>query len=735
MEKQDISVNSIKNTYKKVYNFFFKYFIYIIIWILWIITIINIFSHKNIALEKSEDFIIERARLLWEFNKKTSRQIGDKKIQIHILNWNIKSDRGLLVSNNNLISYDWIILPKNTFIYQTQLLKGAEYFKNTDYDISELENIAKNTIFINLDQIENTTNQYAPLPLKENIENTFYIKCIKQKKLSNLVCNNYINKFLNDFYIYNIDKDYEWLKEVFEILYNTKHKKAFCDWMIKYIIYSNNTSGVLEPIFTKCWEEYIQDFQNFKNFLEIQEQLEKWYITPTLYDNTNLNEYKLISFQQTIYNDLQQNIINSIRIKSYFNYLNNILKNKDSIDTFYIDLSYWFNNNYILNTLNKNKYKFSENKKAEIESIVKNINLINNWDILEWHNWLKKILVNKNLENIQNKETTGHQEQSKLELTLKSIKSLSFLRVISEKFDDEKIKINWYFSIKAKDDNLPIYLWFSTDKNWVLESISINEYKDLNETIKNIIKQKKSTIAEVYQYIQDNINLFISSDNLSTCDLIKGKLKSYQNANKQINRLSVTYCDKNNINIFKEEKEQKQTNKLFYKIILDNFNIKDIEISEPKLEIEIKEYLKDIETNNITIPTIVQEIITYKSNNLNLKQEWTNNIIIAIEDFQNYLQIIPIDISDKNWRIAIEFSIKNIKFTGTYDINNKILYNLSFKYKENENGISKQDLSISNFNLSLTDDNKNEINKFVLSPLNYISNIDKNSVESYQKLH
>ena len=88
--------------------------------------------------------------------------------------------------------------------------------------------------------------------------------------------------------------------------------------------------------------------------------------------------------------------------------------------------------------------------------------------------------------------------------------------------------------------------------------------------------------------------MFISSDNLSTCDLIKGKLKSYQNANKQINRLSVTYCDKNNINIFKEEKEQKQTNKLFYKIILDNFNIKDIEISEPKLEIEIKEYLKDI---------------------------------------------------------------------------------------------------------------------------------------------
>jgi hypothetical protein len=98
-------------------------------------------------------------------------------------------------------------LPKHTFIYQTKSLKDIKYFEDTGYDTNELVNIAKNTIFVNLDQIEKEQNQNPSLPLKENIENTFYIKCIKQKKLFDKICNNYTKNFLNNFYIYNIDQD------------------------------------------------------------------------------------------------------------------------------------------------------------------------------------------------------------------------------------------------------------------------------------------------------------------------------------------------------------------------------------------------------------------------------------------------------------------------------------------------------------------------------------------------
>ena len=347
---------------------------------------------------------------------------------------------------------------------------------------------------------------------------------------------------------------------------------------------------------------------------------------------------------------------------------------------------------------------------------------------------MKILISNKELEKTQVEEIIEPETQSKRDTLIKNLKSLSFLKIINEKLSDEKLKISWYFLINMKEYYLPIYLWFAVNNDGILENINIHDYADLNETAENIITQNNYSIPDIYQYIQDNINLFASNENISTCDLIKSKLENYTETNKQINQLDITYCDKDTINIFKEEKEGENIHKLFYKIILNNFNINKIQISNIELEKEINEYIKDIETNNITIATRIQKIVSYKPEKLNLKQEWSNNIIIAIEDFQNYLQIIPRDIFEIDGEIIVEFNLKNIDFIGTYDLKNKTLYKLSFKYQENANGITQEDLLINNFNLSLTDTNKNEINKFTLNPTNYIRNIDNNSLENYQKL-
>jgi len=144
---------------------------------------------------------------------------------------------------------------------------------------------------------------------------------------------------------------------------------------------------------------------------------------------------------------------------------------------------------------------------------------------------------------------------------------------------------------------------------------------DLNETVGNIIKQKKYTITEIYQYIQSNINIFLSSDIISTCELIKNRIENYKDNNKQINYIELTNCDQENINIIKEEKEDKETIKLFYKIKLNNFNILDIKISDKDLENEILKYLNNINTNHITIPNIIQQIISYKKEYISTKQE------------------------------------------------------------------------------------------------------------------
>jgi len=97
-----------------------------------------------------------------------------------------------------------------------------------------------------------------------------------------------------------------------------------------------------------------------------------------VHQNKELNNYKLISYQQILYNDIHKNTIDSIRFKTYISYLQNLLKKNDKIDQFYIDLTYRFNNNYIINILNRFKYKSSDNKKIEIENIISELNKLNN---------------------------------------------------------------------------------------------------------------------------------------------------------------------------------------------------------------------------------------------------------------------------------------------------------------------------------------------------------------------
>ena len=737
-----VNIKIITNQYTKIYNFFFKYIIYIIISIVWLFTVTTIIK-TNVIFNPDNNFSIEKLKIIWELEKKINQNINNKNITVYINDWILDNNPESLLSINNLLIYKWFVLPQNVFIYQINPIKDKAYFDTSDYELKDLENIAKNTIFTNIDKTDKITKNNTLLPLNENIEKTFYTKCIYQKKEFNKSCNYYIKNFINSFFVYNIEKDYNWLINVFNILKKTNYKDNMCIGMKKYITYSKKLDIEMEQIFEECWPDYLNTFNDIKNFLEIQDQLKKWYISSSIYTNKNLNTYKLLSYQQIIYNDLNQNTINVLRFDSYLNYLKNILKNYDIIETIdhiYIDLSYLFNNNYVLTTLNKNKYKLSENKKTEIENIIKWINTINNWNSLEWYKWLNLLLLNKKLkEHKQVGELISENDWSKIWILLNSFKSLSFLRILNEKASEDKIKISWYLLIKLKQWEIPLYLWFIADKNWDIESININEYEDLNKTVSIITKQKKYSITELYQYIQSNIEMFLSNDNLSTCDIILSKLKDYQEDNKEINSIDMVDCNENKIYITQEKTQNAKITNLSYQIKLENFNIQDISISDKDVEYNIKEYIKNINTNNITIPHIIYEIVSYNKQEHDYKQEWNNKTIIAIEDFNKYLSITPNTISELDWKINVEFILKDINFIWTYNIKNKILNNLYFKYKlwKDElawNDAKYEQMLIKNFEIELKEENQNKINNFILNPLNYLRSSDQETVDKYKSI-
>lgn len=636
-------------------------------------------------------------------------------------------------------------MPQNVFLYDNNPIKNKEYFESWDYEISDLENFAKNILFTNTNQIKTKKRIPISLPIEESISKTFYLECTNNIKFFNKTCDHYIKNFIKTFFIYDISKDYDGLKKIFNNIKKTKHKEEFCKSIKKYTLYSNDTNQSLEDIFVSCWSKYYQSFNTLKLFLDIQDQLEKGYIKKSIHQNKELNNYKLISYQQILYNDIHQNTIDIIRFETYINYLQNILKENEKIDQFYIDLTYRFNNNYIINILNKLKYKSSDNKKIEIDKIISNLNKLNNWDQLVWYNGLKTKISNKKLEkqNIFYIDTEKEfSTQDDIKKSLQNIKKLSFFKIIKERISWEKIKVSWYFSIKTNEWYIPIYssiILKYIDKELIIENIKINKYNELNKTIENLIKIENYTISKLYQYIQENINIFMSPDKISTCEIIENTINEIFEKSKDISWLEILECNSENVSIIKNQEIDNSKNKIYYKIYMDNFNIKDILISNRYIENEINKSLTNINTNNITIANMVWKIISYNIETKEFVQEGSNNIIITIEDFEKYLNTIPKDIVEWNNKIILEFSIQWNNFIGTYNTETKKLWPISFKYNEKNNDVewnktNKYDLKIKNFKLYLKETNQNEINKFLINPINFLKEENLETVSIYENL-
>ena len=92
--------------------------------------------------------------------------------------------------------------------------------------------------------------------------------------------------------------------------------------------------------------------------MEIQNTLENQSFEKTSYKDTLLNEYKLLSYQQQIYQDFLINKADTYKIGVYLDFVREILK-KNNIENIYKDEIYWYNNKYLSLSLEKIAYQSS----------------------------------------------------------------------------------------------------------------------------------------------------------------------------------------------------------------------------------------------------------------------------------------------------------------------------------------------------------------------------------------
>jgi len=121
-------------------------------------------------------------------------------------------------------------------------------------------------------------------------------------------------------------------------------------------LYANDQSDPIKELFGLCGEDYVELFKRTTLFMEIQKTLENQSFEKSSYKESILNEYKLFSYQQQIYQDFLINKTDTYKINTYLDFVREILK-KNTIDTFYKDEIYRYNNKYLSLALEKTAYQ------------------------------------------------------------------------------------------------------------------------------------------------------------------------------------------------------------------------------------------------------------------------------------------------------------------------------------------------------------------------------------------
>lgn len=724
-EKNNIKIwfwkeqKKIKNNYLKIYKIVFKFTLPILLIISSFFIskqILNSYYLNNISIFPDKDINqIQKDKLINDFENQMKQNIDDNNIQIEIIQWNLYTKWDFIYSKNNLIYYKWFISPQNLVIQKTIPLNDITYFNKEDYEIKNLEIFIENMIFNKKNEIKVKIDKNKQLFLNENINRTFNLSCLFENRFTEKTCNYYLNNFLKYFFVYDISSDIEGLKQINKIILESDKQKQFCEGIKKYIIYSSDNNSDLKEIISDCGEKR-NEYNKIIDFIEIQKELEENYVSDKIYSYKDLNTYKLLSYQQILYEDISLNKIDYIKLNNYLSFLKTLLK-ENHLEQIYKDEIYWFNNYFLLSKLQKVN-------KQDLSKITKDIYIINKWDPVFWLIGLSDQIKNQDLKNYLNKEDT-HNSSSDLswsdlswnrliDTLAKNLDNISYFSITEKNIiDNENISLEWYFSIKDKLIKTEIILK-KEQNSLIVSSLNLENYNTLTKVVSNLIKTNWWWINKIYQYIVDNIDTYWKEDETKTitniwiCDILWSK----------IDKREIIDCWNNKILI-----ERLWIN---YNFTLTNNQITNIEVSNKEINNDINKYLQKVskETN---ILDIIQYVINYKIEKES-SDEWNQNIVISTEIFKKYIWIDPVAVVESKWSIFIDFKIKEIWFVWEFDMKTNTIKALYFK-----DIISDwKPLDIKNFSLSLDDKNKTIINQFVIDPINYIKTIDSFGYINYQ---
>ena len=643
----------------------------------------------------------------------------------------VQSLTGGFSSQDNLINFSGLILPRTVIIDQAKWNTYAEPILNSTYDKNLINSYFLDIFVTPLQKTTLNSKPYAGLPVQWDIKQFFGLSCLDTISAGSFVCQHYVNQFLKSFYVY----DLAWVggnnalsdtftvntqpipDEFFSIYeklkYNSNNQKRFCSGILQYLQYGGKNDNRFWEIFSECGSEEYATYTELRDFLTIKESLALGYVDAKVSSSKLLNEYKLFVMQQLLYKALLASEDANSLLQSYLSFLSDLLlkesnRNWELINQFTRDFTYWYNVSIVDPYLKDEKSKIDKETRNTLTTRLFSIHNGNN--TLNFTGLAKQTTL-----TIDTTSTLWTPEKSNSqnleELFRANLPSQFRLTSLTNQEETESLIVKGLD--RDTDVRLEAVIKFDGVRLYV-EKVSISGNKALESFVNALLERDHYVFVKMLQLISDNLAIADQSSTLKLdlCAELKQKYPT-----------GLLLCSDSKIQIEKGQTEQ--ASGTIYTFLLQKGSLIWVEISDKILETKVLQNLDIWKITKDTLAPMIPVIVNYEPKDeisgFGMKEQ-----LLVNDKFMKYFSKAPKKVEVSWGSVRIYFEVEGINFIGGYDVVTNRLAPISLDF-----WAARKPIIIQKMELNLDDQHRDDLNAFLLNPINYVQKINPNLVKKY----
>ena len=643
----------------------------------------------------------------------------------------VQSLTGGFSSQDNLINFSGLILPRTVLIDQAKWNTYAEPILNSTYDKNLINSYFLNIFVTPLQKTALNTKPYAGLPVQWDIKQFFGLWCLDTISAGSFVCQHYVNQFLKSFYVY--DLAWAWgsgaISDTFtvntqpipdefftiyeKLKYNSNNQKRFCSGILQYLQYGGKNDNRFWEIFSDCGSEEYATYTELRDFLTIKESLALGYVDAKVSSSKTLNEYKLFVMQQLLYKALLASEDANSLLQSYLSFLSDLLlreanRSSQLINQFARDFSYWYNVSIVDPYLKDEKSKIDKETRNTLTTRLFSIH--NGNKTLNFIGLAKQSTLNiDTTSTLWTLEKSHHQNLE--ELFRANLPGQFRLTSLVNHEETESLVVKGLD--RDTDVKLEAVIKFDGVKLYV-EKVSISGNKALESFVNALLERDHYVFVKMLQLISDNLAIADQSSTLKLdlCAELKQKYPT-----------GLLLCSDTKIQIEKGQTEQ--ASGTIYTFLLQKGSLIWVEISDKILETKVLQNLDIWKITKDTLAPMIPVIVNYEPKDemsgFGMKEQ-----LLVNDKFMKYFSKAPKKVEVSWGSVRIYFEVEGINFIGGYDVVTNRLAPISLDF-----WAARKPIIIQKMELNLDDEHRDDLNAFLLNPINYVQKINPNLVKKY----